>query len=79
MSKSRLLSLEEQYGDMAEVEVYEMFRFCLGSVLSLIPRLIVLTVRHETAKVPTNDAMPCCTLLRVELGHQSAHLLRGIV
>jgi len=69
-----LLSLEEQDCYMAEIEVYKVLGFCSASVFSPSTTSPRLTMRYETAKVSANDAMPCRTLLRIELVRPSAIL-----
>ena len=68
---------------MSEVEVDEVLGFCGLSVKSKAEVVAVPTVSNETAKVSTDDAVPCCALAVIELGgsvcllemHDNDHLL----
>jgi len=70
----RLLGLEEQYRNVAKVEVNEVLGFCGWSMSCPSSRYpsARLTMRYETAKVSPNDAMPCRTLFRIKLIIRSA-------
>ena len=68
---------------MSEVEVDEVLGFCRLSAKSKAEVIAMPTVSNETAKVSTDDAVPCCALAVVELGgsvcsfetHGNDHLL----
>jgi len=68
-----LLSLEQQDSAMSEVEVDEVLRFCISSQLITLSGAVGvndarwLTVSNKGAKVPADNAMPCCALPFVEL------------
>ena len=75
---SSLLRLEKQDGAVAEVEVDEVLGLCL--IVSMVAAKLAhrqfkmsLTVGNEAAKVPADNAMPCCALPLVELNGVSIH------
>lgn len=60
---------------MAEVEVDEMLRFCLWSAdcFHFVFVVLVLTVCHKAAKIPADNAVPCCSFALVELVQVVSH------
>jgi hypothetical protein len=69
---SSLLRLEEQDGAVTKVKVDEVLGLCMiVSMFTAKPTHAstrhLLTVSDETAKVPADNAMPCCALPLVEL------------
>lgn len=51
---------------MSEVEVNKVFGF-YAALVGTQHRVFALTMRHETAKVPSHHAVPCCSFARIEL------------
>ena len=69
---SSLLGLEKQDGAVTKVEVDEVLGLCMiVSILTVKSAhhrsAVYLTVCDKAAKVPADNAMPCCTLPLVEL------------
>lgn len=63
---------------MSEVEIDEVLGFCRLSVKSKAEAIAMPTVSDETAKVSTDDAVPCCALAVIELGEVSMSILTNL-
>ena len=68
-TSARLLSLEQQDRDVAEIKVDEVFRFWDSLVEGRLTQdRGVRTMSDERAEVPADYAMPCGAFALVELG-----------